>query len=528
MVPRPEELPDDVAALKDLVIEKATLVEDLMSRIERLEHNAEVFRKLALGPKSEKRAPEPDTPGQTYLFHEELKKRAEELAQEKAVATSTTLESPPRERKRNGRRKKFPPHLPRVRTVCELPEEERVCCDGVMEEMGEEITKELERIEITLVHEIVRKKYCCRRCQGHVKIAPGPDRVIDKGLLGVGFLAHVLAERFGNHMPYYRQEKKYAGEGLDLSRVVLCQSSQRCGEILFPIYEQVGKDVLSSPVVHTDDTAVTEIRSQSGGRRTARFWVYADHEGRCFYDFTESRERDGPMKRLGNFTGYIQADAYAGYNALYSPEGAREVACWAHCRRKLVEAESSAKELSKEAVERIRQLYAIERAARERQLGPEGIFELRQQLALPILKEMRAWLEMTQTQVLPKSPMGRAIRYALNQWEALVRYTESGLLEIDNNRAERALRAIAVGRKNWMHVMNEVGGRTAAVIYTLVQTCKEIRIDPRIYLRDVLLRINRCSDVASLTPHGWKERWAPEVMKRKDAILAKLTATAPA
>jgi hypothetical protein len=355
-----------------------------------------------------------------------------------------------------------------------------------------------------------------------VKIAPAPPRVIDKGILGVGFLAHVLNERFGNHQPYHRLEKKYASEGLDLSRVVLCQSALRCAEILEPIWDQMKQDVLASNVVHTDETPVNLQKSAQGGPRKARVWVYLDKENRHVYDFTESRSRDGPDRFFADYQGYIQADAAATFDQLFDPGRAKEVACWAHARRYFIKAEDSEKELSKQAVEQIRELFLIEREASEAGLDADQRRALRQEHALPRLKKLRAWIDLTQTQVLPKSPMGRALHYCINQWEALERYVEDGRLSIDNNAAERALRAVAVGRKNWVIVGSDRGGRTAAVLYSLVMTCKAIGVQPVTYLRDVLLRINQCSDVKKLTPHGWKEHFAREVEERRDRVLDRL------
>jgi transposase len=233
--------------------------------------------------------------------------------------------------KKKGRRKRFPSHLPVVSTICELPEDERRCgCGGDLEAFSEEVSRELERVEIALVHEIVRKKYACRRCEETVKTAPWRGRVIEKGLLGPGFLAHVITERFGYHMPYHRLQKKYATEGLDLSRSVLCQSTARCAELLEPIAHELKREILASPVIHTDDTPVVVARSSEGGPRKGRVWVYLNREGRHWYDSTETRERDGPARVLEGYEGFIQADAYQGYDQLYLPGGATEVACWAH------------------------------------------------------------------------------------------------------------------------------------------------------------------------------------------------------
>jgi len=417
-------------------------------------------------------------------------------------------------KKTAARRKQFPSHLPRVQSIFDLKPEQKRCCGVEMKPMGEEVTRELERVEVAIVHEIVRKKYCCRECQEHVKIAAGPDRVIDKGILGVGFLAHVIAERFGHHLPYYRLEKKYESEGLDLSRTVLCRASLQCAEILQPIWQAMLNEVRASPVIHTDDTPVVLQEAGDGAKATARLWIYRDLKGRLVYDFTESRSRDGPVNILGEYAGYIQADAFAGYDVFFAPSGsATEVACWAHARRYFVKARDSDRTLADVALARIGELYAVEHVAKERRLETAGMCELRRRGSRPVLDLLRPWLELARTKVLDKSPMAKAIDYALSNWIALSRYVDDGRLNIDNLPAERALRAVAVGRKNWLMIGNERGGNAAAVLYTLVQTCKEIGVVPQTYLRDVLLRIGRESDVSKLTPHGWKKHFAPEVEK---------------
>lgn len=511
---------------RDRVIsEREQFIADLEEKIRRLEHNVEVFRKLATGPKTEKRPPVEDASTQLFLLEEEFRRAAEELAQKtgQQAQTRTTSKGKP---KRKGRRTKFPKHLPVIRTTWDLPDEEKVCCGLPMEEMGEVVTSKLERVEVTVVHEHARKKYCCRCCQQVVKTATGPDQVIDKGILGTSFLAHLLVERFAFHMPYYRMEQKYASEGLDLSRVVLCQSAQRCADLLQPIHDQIGREVRESPVIHSDDTPIRKLQPRDGPAKSGRMWIYADHEGREYFDFTESRRRDGPLSFLGDFTGYLQADAYSGYDCLYAPEGAIEVACWAHARRKFVEAESSSKEIATEAVDLIRELYAVERQCRENKLSPEHTLAMRQLHSAPLVAAFESWLDRRILEVAPKSPIAKAIRYCKNQWEALCRFLEDGRLEIDNNRAERALRGVAVGRKNWLFVVNESGGKTAAILLTLIQTCRRIGLDPATYIRDVLERISSCpiSEIASLTPHGWKQRWAEEIKAEADRLAHLLVA----
>jgi transposase len=503
-------------------------IASLRGNIAKLEHNVAVLTKMVFGPRSEKSAVDPAAANgrQGHLFLEEIAAAAKALAEEKQVVATVELKSEGTpSAPRRGRRPSPEKHLPRVTTTIELPPEQRMCCGQVMEPMGQEVTKVLERVETFLVHEIERKKYCCRVCQDHVRIAPAPDRVIDKGILGTGALAYVITERFGNHLPYHRLEKKYEAEGVMLSRTVLCRSSLECAEVLEPVYTEHARETLASSILHSDDTSVFLQESSTGGAKTARLWIYLDQEGGHVYDFTESRSRDGPQRILADFSGYLQVDAYGGYDVFFGP-GSKltEVGCWAHARRYFKRALDSEKDLAMEAMERIRELYLIEREAKRAALDPDGVRRLRQEQALPLLKSFEVWLELTRTQVLDKGPMATAIHYALSNWTALTRYTKDGRLAIDNNAAERALRTVAVGRKNWNHVGNERGGKAAAILYSLVMTCKAIGIDPKTYLADVLLRVGKESDVKKLTPRGWKKHFADIVAAKSSPFVAAAVA----
>jgi transposase len=357
--------PSEIGALRARIAE-------LEAHVRKLEHNIEVFKRIAFGRGSEKRGNRKLPAGETdarqgHLWLTQLVEEADRTAEKTGAHGSIEITPPKGDRKPGKRRAKLPAHLPKVRTTYELPPEQCVCaCGGAMHEIGEDVSQELLRVELTVVHEIAKKKYGCRTCEGAVKTAPGPARVIDKGLLSPSFLAHVITERFGMHLPYHRLEQQYADEGLDLSRSVLQRSAAKCAEILEPIYQQLGRDVVAAPIVHTDDTPVTVAQDARGETIAGRVWVYADHDDRIWYDFTPSRSRDGPQRVLGGFAGYLQADAYGGYDRLFAPDGAIEVACWAHARRKFVDAESSDPKLAKEALDRIGVLYAVERQVKDR------------------------------------------------------------------------------------------------------------------------------------------------------------------
>ena len=526
-----QELPDDIESLKALVATHLQTIEHQSStighqseEIARLEHNNDLLRNMIFGKKSEKRPRDEQAALQGALFLQELAAQASRLSARHGVAATVQVAAHVRQKK--GRRSEFPEHLPVVQTVSELKSEDRTCaCGGQLTEFGQEVSRELERVETTVVHEMVRKKYACASCQQGVVTAPWRGKVIDKGLLGPGFLSHVIVERFGNHLPYFRLEGQYRNEGLDLSRSVLCESMARCAELLEPIAEQIRQEILASPIVNTDDTPVTLAQSSEGGSKQARVWAYLNQAGRHWYDFTESRKRDGPARVFADYRGYIQADAYGGYDRLFLPGGATEVGCWFHARRGFVKAETTDPALSKEAIDRIRMLFMIEESAA--QLSVEDRARLRQERAAPLLEELHAWLELTATKVLPKGPMGQAIAYVQNQWMALTRYLEDSRLEMTNNAAERAVKPFAIGRKNWLFFQREGGGRTASILMSLLMTAKAAGINPNDYFRDVLLRISEPgTDVKDLTPHGWKKRFEPEVTAGRNEILRKLAGAA--
>lgn len=510
-----EELPDDVAALKALVVKQS---EEIAS----LRRNLDLLIRWQHEPKGRSKSEGPlEDSGQGHLFALDLVAEAERTSSEAQTRASIEL-TPSKPKKPGGRRSKYPDHFPRVKTLYELPDDQQTCrCGGALHQIGLETSREIERIELNIVHVIERAKYGCRTCEEGVVTTPGPPRVIDKGLLAPGFLAHVVVERFGNHMPYHRLEKKYAAEGLKISRSVLERSAARCADLLEPIYREVRQNVLSSEVIHTDDTGVTVARSSAGGSDTGHVWVYLDLEGNHFYDFTESRKRDGPGRWLADYRGYIHADAYSVYDAFFDL-GATEVACWAHTRRYFDEAKNEYPDIAQEALAKIRRLYDVDREAKALGLDAEGRKALRLEHSVPILDEIESWLELVGTLVLPKSKMGEAITYARRQGKALRAFLEDGRLELDNNAAERALRAVAVGRKNWLFYLTPAGGRHAAILLSLLMTAKAHGLNPAHYLRDVLLRIGVESDVAKLTPAGWKEHFAAEVQAEREKATALL------
>jgi len=537
-----EELPGDVTTLQRLLLERDhellerdRRIERLTGRVADLEHNVEVFRRMLFAPSSEKRRPKgpvDSSSAQGHLFLVELLEEAERLADETGASGAVELTpasqpaTKPVKRKR-GQRNPFPEHLHRVRTTYELPEADRQCtCGKAMPPIGVELSKRLERVEFCVVHEIARTKYACKACEQGVLTAPGPAQPFPKSLLGPGMLAHLIVERFGHHMPYHRLEKKYEAEGVHLSRSVLSESSGRSGSLLAPIWRVLGRQAVTSPVIWADDTPTVMLESSRGERCQGRFWIHRDLEDRHYYTFSESRSAAEPERVLKDFQGWMHADGFKGYGRLYVPEGATHVGCWAHARRYYVRALTTDKELAQEGIERIGELYKIDRELAD--LEPAVRSRERKRHMKGPLKRLRTWLALTEAKVLPKSPLGRAVRYTLSQWKSLTRFPLDGRLRLDNNLAENGLRPIALGRKNWLFVGNEQGGETAAIHMSLYATAKAIGLDPRAYFRDVILRMaaaaphEREALAEDLTPHRWRELYADGVRDHQLAILEHL------
>jgi hypothetical protein len=336
-------------------------------------------------------------------------------------------------------------------------------------------------------------------------------QLIEKGLPGPGLLAHVAVSKYGDHLPLYRQEGIFQRHGVELSRRTMCDWMRRCAELVSPLFELMKQRVLKSKVMQTDDIPVPVLDPDLGRTRTGRIWTYVGDGEHPYtvYDYTPTRSRDGPEAFLEEFRGFLQADAYSGYDQLYhdSEREVIEVACWAHAKREYYEAQSSDLMRSTVLLAYIRLLYDVEREGRDRKLGPEARRALRQAKSKSILEDIRAYLEREQSQVLPKSPEGQAIAYTLSNWKALIRYCEDGDLEIDNNGAERSLRGVAVGRRNWTFLGSDNGGRTAAALTSLIATCKRLATDPIAYLRDIFAHISSHpqSRLAELLPDKWSE-----------------------
>jgi transposase len=473
-------LPTDVPTLQAMVRELLARNRQLEARVAELTAKLDAALKHRFGRRSERRPPPP-------------------------------APKPPPRRDPHGR-PPLPEHLERRDVVHDLTDAEKLCpcCGRTRAGIGEQTAEQLDLEPATFfVLRTVKKSYACRHCDPATVPAEqrlrtaGPEQVgpIAKGLCGPGLLAHVVTAKFADHVPVHRLAGQLARSGVTVASSTLGDWLFAASELLTPLSELMHRRLLMSRVVHGDDTGVKLRVPGSNRTKKSHLWACigdADYPYVVF-DFTTDHTADGPTRFLAGYRGYLQADALAQYEGLYGDDGVKHVCCVAHARRKFVAASDAGDTRAAKALELFGRLYAVERAlppllppsddptrADRRRQREEQRRELRERDAGPVWDELSKWLAEQKPGALPKSPLGTAIGYATNNWDALKRYREAGYLAIDNNLSERTLRAIALGRNNWGVIGSEVGGRTAAVLYTVVGTCKHLGIDPFAYLREAL------------------------------------------
>lgn len=435
----------------------------------------------------------------------------------------------------NHGRQQLPTHLERIEIEHDLAPEEKACpaCGCERCRIGAEIREQLEYFPANFkVLKHIRHKYACATCNAdgynpNIEAAKKPSQPIDKGLPGPSLLAYAITSKLGDHLPLYRLENIFARQGVQVARSTMCAWMLAAGELAKPLVELFAARVRQSRVVHTDDTTVpllpaAEERTRSKGNpcKKGRIWTYLGDEANPYtvYDYTPTRKRDGPATWLSGYRGYLQADAYGGYDGIYHAQGAGlnatqgvvEVACWAHARRKFYDAQDSDGKRAAQMLALIGELYAVEREANAHALDEDATLALRQERSVPVLARIKTWLDTEGEIVLPRSPMGAAIMYAKNQWAALNFYVTRGFLNIDNNASERALKRVALGRKNWLFAGNDTAAASCARLWSLIASAERHGLDPQRYLTSVLAKIGQ-------TPSEELGQFLPDVWKREDA-----------
>jgi len=551
-----QSLPDDPQALKAMVLtlvrerdaatqerDAATQERDAATRREqqaqlkaqqleleklRLAHQLEQLKKRYYGPRADKLEV-----GQLLLeFAVALEKRPvnpDDLAAEgaaqaaAAVAGDLAQQAAVRRIKRAGKGGRRDigalDKLPVVRQVHDLGEEEKHCDLGhPLVKIGEEITWQVEYFpgHFARVEHVQIKYGCIEHCEKNgdnpqITLAPKPPAPIDKGMAGPGLLAYVITSKFADHLPLYRLESIFGRNGLQIDRSTLCVWAGDVADLVKPLYELMIQRLLLSHVIATDDTIMPMLAAEK--TRRARMWIYQGDDLHPYniFDFTLSRSRDGPAIFLGNYNQVLLADAYGGYEGICVEKQIIQAGCWAHARRKFVDAQRLSPAIAAEALGLIGNLFAIEERAKS--LSCADRLALRQAQSAPVVEQLRQRLLDWKGQLLPKHPMAEAVGYVLNQWKPLTAFVADGAIPLHNNLAEQQMKRIALGRKNYLFVGNERGGRTAAILSSITSTCRRHDIDPQLYLTQLLANLPAVpmSQLEQWLPDVWKQRQRPDV-----------------
>ena len=505
-MPTPEALPDDIAALKRIIAEMARDAVSARAEIARLKFQLARYRRAEFGRSSEKLARETE---QLELAIEALETDQAERLASAAHEAAAIVESVAEAQK--PARRPLPEHLPREEVMHRAGP---ACpsCGGALRRIGEDATETLDYVPGRFkVVRHVREKLSCRTCDT-VVAAPAPDHAIARGRAGAGLLAHILVSKYDDHLPLYRQAEIFAREGVGLETSTLSGWVGATAAALKPLVDALAAEIMASDTLHVDDTPVPVLAPGTGKTKTGRLWVYVRDERpfagarppAALFRYSADRKGEHPRTHLKAFTGVIHADGYAGFNELFAGNRITEAACWAHVRRKFFDVHAATgSPIAKQALDRIGDLYKIDKTIAG--LPPDVRRGERQQRSKPIAEALAAWAETTLRRLSRKSELAKAFRYMRSRWKALLRCFDDGRLALDNNPAERALRCVAIGRKNYLFAGSDAGGHRAAAIYSLIETAKLNRRNPQHYLADVLARIadHPARKIADLLPWNW-------------------------
>jgi transposase len=513
-------LPIDVATLHAMIRELIESLHNEQREREGVQQRLDLLLRKLYGPKAER-----FDPNQPWLLPE-MSAHGGQTPTEEAPARDDDAKEPGngQPRPRHGGRKKIPASLERQRIEHTLSEAERVCpcCGDVCQKFGEDVSEQLDYHPGNLfVNQHVRFKYACQNCHDYVTVGHAPIAIINKGLPGPGLLAHIAASKYADHLPLHRLERILSRHGVELSRQTMCDWMTHVAARLRPVVDLMATLVRASKALHTDATRMPYLDPEVKGKAlSGQMWTYVGDRDHPFdvFAFCPDHSAAGIDGFLGGYHGYLHADAHNIYDHLFKSGSLVELGCWAHARRKFHDAADNDPARAHVALAHIRQLYAIETEGRERitarlleDVAADAVrFELRQDQSLRELSALKAWLEAEQPKVLPKSLIGLAIAYTLKNWQALTRYTTDGFLDIDNNSAERTLRHIAVGRKNWLFAGSAPGAETAATLFSVTSSCHRHGHDVFAYLHDLLQRLAHYPAPTSVQLRAWlPDRWKP-------------------
>lgn len=511
MAIHPAHLPDDIATLKAMIVAANARTIDLDGQIAHLKLTIAKMQRDTHGASSERGARLLD---QMELQLDELIATVAEGKTAAAIETPLLADTSGGTNVKPARRG-LPPALPRERVVHAAPCTCRHCGSERIRKLGEQVTETLELVPASWkVIQHVRETFTCRVCE-KITETPAPSHPIARGRAGPQLLAHILFSKYRAHLPLNRQSDIYEKEGIDLDVSTLADWVGACSATLQPLIDEIEKYVLGAERIHADDTTVPVLAKNKCV--TGRLWTYVRDDApfggsaapAALFYYSQNRGGEHPEQHLAGYSGLMQADAYSGYNGLYlvdrKPGPIIEAACWAHGRRKFFElADLQKAPVAIEAVRRIDELFAIEREINGR--PPDERRAVRQERSKPVVEALETWLTGERKKLSSKAPVAKAIDYSLKRWRAFTRFLDDGRICMSNNAAERAVRGIAVGRKNWTFCGSNSGGRRAAAIYTLIETCKLNDVDARAWLADVLARIadHPAKRITDLLPWNWK------------------------
>lgn len=495
----PATLPDSAEALKGIIVqlqaELATQLAESRAVFDKeygiLLEQIRLLRAQLYGRKSEKVIPA-DGPVPLPLF--DMPEPAGLEPELPEIKVSEHL------RKKRGR-KALPEHLPRVEVMHDIPEDEKVCaCGCMLSRIGEEVSEQLDIIPAKIqVIRHIRPKYACRNCEGvedesgkTVKIAPVHAQIIPKSIISAGFLASILTGKFVDHTPFYRQEKQLLRLGVEISRTSMCNWAMQAAAACMPLLELLHRQGIAGFLLNIDETSL-QVLNEPGRSPTSKSYMWLFRGGDpekpvLIYEYSTSRGGDVARKFLGDFKGFVQTDGYSGYDFLDIVEGITHLGCWAHARRKFTDVTKAmgkdhAPGAADTALKYIGKLYRLEREAKQKKLSTEEVYRMRQEEAQPILEDFKKWLAQQAGLTPPKGLLGKAIGYALRQWDRLIGYIHDGRLTMDNNLAENAIRPFVIGRKNWLFSGTPEGAAASALLYSLIETAKANGLEPYSYLR---------------------------------------------
>lgn len=526
---RPVRLPDDPELMRELIETLLKRLSDAQVENQKLRGELDSLKRGLWGRKSEKL-----DASQLVMFAELLAQRGVAMP-EAGLPEEEAKPQPPRNGRKSGGRSLIPAHLTRTTITHELPEQERPCpsCGQPRRTIGYESSEQLEIVPArVIVHEHRQETVFCESCGGEFATASKPASPLEKAAAGPGLLAHLAVSKVDDHLPVYRQCEILKRHGVEIPAATVGRWLLMVAEVLRPLHGLMAQRVKRSKVIETDETKVP-VQQGRGETHKGRMWVFRGDVRQPYvvYHYTPTKESKGPKEWLSGYRGDLQADAYGGFDQLYVEDPGtgtkiREAGCNAHARRKFESLKLNFPVQSLTALRFYRALYAIEEQARR--MSTKRRRKLRRKEARPILAKFDAWLKEVEAQELPNSELGKAVRYVRSNWEALTRYVNEPRLSIDNNGAERALRPVAIGRKNWMFAGHDQGAEALAALYSVIESAKRSGLNPESWLRDVLTRIGDLppARLDDLLPDRWKRlqvpsaRHAMEHARRREAARA--------